>query len=170
MNQQELELFDLYDLWYEPFWHKPWFWPIVVTVILLLAALVVYWFVKKRMKTKQIIKEPWQEALEQLAILKVHECKSITARKQFYSNLTYILKRYLIRRYGIALESKTDEEIIVIIQNSEFPVELFATLSTIFNGAQYIKFAHQDAALEQMNYDLEHTISIIKSTGSNTPS
>ncbi len=170
MNQQELELFDLYDLWYEPFWHKPWFWPLVFSVIFLLIMLVLYWGIKKRMKTKQIIKEPWQEALEQLTILKVHEYKSITARKQFYSNLTYILKRYLIRRYGIALESKTDEELIVIIRNSEFPVELFATLSTIFNDALYIKFAHQDAAFQQMNHDLEHTISIIKSTGIHTPS
>ena len=172
MNQQEIELYNLYDLWYEPFWHKPWFLLVIVSVALLMVALLLFWLIKIRKKTKQRLKEPGQEALDQLTMLQqqVHECKSVVSRKQFYSNLTRILKRYLVRRYGFALESKTDEEVVLIIRNSEFPIELFKSLSTVFNGALYIKFAHQDAAFDQMNQDLDQVVSIIKLTSINPPS
>jgi hypothetical protein len=163
--KKEIELFDLYGLWYEPFWHKPWFWPCLISLGLLLCVASLHWFMQKRKSRKRLLKEPWQEALEQLDVLRIQECTNVLLRKNFYLDLTSILKRYLIRRYGLSLESKTDEEILIMVKDSEFPIEYFINLSAIFNGALYVKFADQDAAFDQMAQDLEGTISIVKFTG-----
>ncbi len=161
----EIPLFDLYDLWYEPLWHKSWFWWLICLFVFSVIVLGVFWFIRKRRAHKHgIEKTPWQIALERLEYIKLEDYNDPASHKLFYSELTAILKRYLTGRYDVHLESKTDEEVIIVVRESEFPKELLDRLSSIFHGALYIKFAHQDAAYQQMQHDLERSIDIITTT------
>ena len=163
MDSQKIPIYDLYDIWYEPFWCKPWFIPSILLLFLLLFSLLIWYFLKKR-KKKKIIKDPWDHALQKMNALNLKNFADTKIHKKFYSQVTTILKEYYSRRYGLFLQSKTDEEVVEIIYSSEFPHSLYESLRGIFQGAQYIKFANQDAAVERIKNDLKISMELIKKT------
>lgn len=158
-----LPIFDLYDVWYEPFWHKPWFWPVITSFFILFFLIIVIVIIKKRRK-KVVILDPWDWALQKFDELVVNEFRAPEMHKQFYFTLTAILKDYFSKRYSLELTSKTDEEVIEIICASDFPQSLQSSLKSIFHGAQYIKFAKQDVVLEKMHQDLKNSKRFVRET------
>ena len=159
-----LAMYELYDIWYEPFWHEPWFWYFVGFLGFILLGIIVWFcFVKKR-KTKATVHVPWQEALASLKAINLDLYSDHLMHKVFYVELTTVLKTYLSKRYQLQLASCTDQEVAKIISKSSFPTHLVGPLERIVNGALVIKFANKDAAVEQMKYDLIRSIDIISQT------
>jgi len=154
---------DLYDIWYEPFWHAWWFKVIFWGLILFFIAGVMIWFVKFRKKPKpQLL--PWQKALKKLQQLNVESYEGEEFRKVFYYELIKILKNYLSSRYTISLKDKTDTEVIEEIKKTGFPKKLLPALHDIFQGAIFIKFAQKGVEKHRMRTDLNKSIDIIEST------
>ncbi|MEX0940890.1 MAG: hypothetical protein WDZ41_06040 [Candidatus Babeliales bacterium] len=162
-NITEIPIYDLYGLWYKPFWKEPWFLVLLLMLFLIFFAAITFWFVWKRNNIMPT-KEYWQEALEQFSALDIDRFLKDEAYAVFYFKLTQVMKKYLSLRYGLPLESKTDEEVITIIRTAEFPLEFFADLSKIFDSAVFIKFAKQNTIHENMKNDLSICINIIKKT------
>jgi hypothetical protein len=158
----EIPLYDLYDLWYEPVWHKAWFWWCVGGLLFALGMIGIILFIRMYKARKHTLaKTPSQILVERLNALNIEAFKKPEKHKLFYSELTDILKCYLIQHYGMSLESKTDDEVIMLIKTSLVPQELHENLASIFYGALYIKFAHKDAAYQQMHDDLQRSMEIV---------
>ena len=162
--EKQIRLYDdLYDLWYEPFWHKPWF--IIFAGCLATVFLVgLIWLVIRSIKKKKKVLTPWQEALKNLMALNIASYEMPSRHKDYYQQLTGILKRYVSRRYGCFLASKTDQEVINALKETELAHDLQEQLEDIMQGAVFVKFANQQAAHEKMKLDLQRAQELIQKT------
>ncbi|MBM17923.1 MAG: hypothetical protein CL947_02560 [Epsilonproteobacteria bacterium] len=148
-NSNVSQLFDVYDVWYKPWWHSKYFYGSVAILLLTVAVLFLYIFWQKYLRAHSLSFE--QAAL--LSFQKLHEQSydSEEAIRDAYFKVTMIMKIYLSKRYNISLLNKTDQELIAYIKKF-VPVDVFATLQEMFERAYQIKFA-QAAVSEKMLYD-----------------
>ena len=128
-----------------PWWR---FWWILIIVILLGLMVILYlrYFKNKSIKTKQVIDKTLEpedvEAMNALRILEDQNLWQQNQFKEYYSNLTDIMDRYLLRRYGFDAEDRTTDEILHWMQSqTEFNEELIASMTFILNQADMAKFA-----------------------------
>lgn len=156
----EKQLIDIYSVIYTPFWRKPLFYiPVFIIGFLLLGA-IIYWLhailSKKRALTQA------QKAQNQIKMLQ----KTINPDnyQQFYFRLTAILKQYLEGVLGDSYMSKTDQEVVLALEQVDFPLDLRETINRLFAGSQTIKFANSQAAVEQMQNDIQAAMKLIKQT------
>ncbi len=163
MQINDIPIYDLYDIWYYPFWYSWWF-IALISAILCCILFFVAWYWYQKVKKAKILKEPWHDTLSSLSAFNVALFQEADRQKIFYTQLTEILKYYITRRYAIPLKGKTDQEFLDSVKESNFPEDLYPHLASIMQGAVLIKFAHQSAISEHMRYDLMRSINIIKQT------
>ncbi len=159
-GQQKLELIDIYDITYEPWWQSLWFKTIGISLIAILSGLFVYYLYKKYRKVTSLTY--WQQAFASIAVL---EKQGFADGQLFYVRLTHIIKDYLHERYQLALADKTDTELLETLkQTTEVPSTVCQEVKEIFDGVIFIKFANQQAAHERMEQALVKSRSLIKET------
>lgn len=153
----EIELFDIYDIWYEPSWFIR-YWKIIALLgISMVCIAIALWFYKKKMTHK---KTCWEHALERLAQLKTVHKSSL-----FYCDLTTILKEYLMNRYQLDLVSKTDWEIVQYLDCEEkLPPSIIHDLKKIFGTTTEMKFAHQKIGVNALQDDLLISVKIVQNS------
>ena len=161
-TQNEIPIYDLYDLWYEPFWMQSWFKMVLFFVIFLVVLSFIY-LIYRRFRRRVVVLDPWTEALRKLEAVDVNQFQDSVLHKEFYSVLTDVLKSYFGKRYQMELSSKTDQEVIEALY-IKLPELLQHDLITIFQGALVIKFANADVALEQMKKDLSRSKTLVEGT------
>lgn len=161
--EKQLRIYELYDLWHEPLWQQPWF-LITISCLIILLCIIIIWLIVRYRKKRQTLLSPWQEALKRLSALDMQRYSDAHFHKEFYHEITKILKTYLNRRYGLNLASQTDEEVLIAIKNTEFPSPQHVSLEKILQGALLIKFANHEAAQEQIKADLECAKECIRQT------
>jgi hypothetical protein len=145
------DIYEIYEYYFQPFWQSTWFKIVAsVCILLLLLGLILFILVWRR-KRKQT---PWESALDEISKLSVDKCQSKDDFKKFYFSLTWIIKKYLHKRFGWAILDKTDDELIIFLQNKGFDVILQDSLKTMFRGAVWIKFANEGVLKTQAESDL----------------
>jgi hypothetical protein len=163
MDTRDIQLYELYDLWYTPFWKQWWVIGIIVTFCLFLITIALYWWLCIR-KIRVLVKDPWQEALDSLYAINLSLFEDLDHHRILYHELTNILKQYVSKLYLLDLQGKTDSEWLAVLASSQFPRDLQVPLRSIMEGALTIKFAHQDVAMEQMRFDIVRSIDIVRNT------
>lgn len=160
MNDQGF--YDIYPLWHVPFWQTSWFfWSIICLIIVVVLGLG-YALYKRFFAKKAQPLNPWQKALQELEALENLDVTNPENGKQFYLQLTAILKQYLQDRFQFPLVGKTDEEMVSYLRDSE--IEKKYKISEICNGCVLIKFANQSAIADQTNSHLQMAIKLITDT------
>lgn len=155
--QQKLELIDIYDISYAPWWLSPAVKYGFVVFIFLCGVLLGYFIYKKTRKPVVILY--WQEALNALDLL---EKKGFGNGQEFYLRLTEIMKIYLQQQYGIFCVDKTDGELLALLEvTPSVKVSVLETIKELFDGVIFIKFAHQQAAQERMEHALKKSRELI---------
>lgn len=140
MNASNMQLVDIYGVWYQPWWKSTGFSVTLCLIVCALLALLGYhlyrsgWFFKKLSFD--------QQALHDLKKLTASSYQTSAQIKDGYFQLTMILKIYLAVRYQLILHDKTDLEIIPMVQSVLAP-EQFVELETLLARAFQIKFAHE---------------------------
>lgn len=159
VQEQPLELLDIYDVYYEPWWLNEWLWYGIYAVIGMLTCVALYKIIRLVMPKKQLTY--WQQALAHIERLG----NDLDNPKLFYGQLTDILKRYLQERYALPLVGKTDTELLAALeQDNAVPQSLYNDIKQIFDGVVYVKFAHHTAAVEHMRNTQHIAAKIIKET------
>ena len=141
------------------------FWRNFLFVVLALAivAALIYWFVwRKKPLTEEekiALLPPYDRA--KLALKKLDESQYLKneAIKEYYSELTFIIRKYLDEKvYDRALESTTDEliKMLKLLKDGnqvDLSIDDIKNLETIFKRADLVKFAKSkpDIALAQMD-------------------
>jgi hypothetical protein len=157
--QQTLELLDIYDVYYEPWWLNERLWYGIYAIVGIAVCVFVYLLIRKLMPQKKL--SYWEQALIQIERLG----NDLDNPKLFYGQLTDILKRYLQERYALPLVGKTDTELLAVLEHDNaVPQILYQDIKTIFDGVVYVKFAHHSVAVEQMRYAQRTAAKIIKET------
>ena len=88
-------------------------------------------------------------ALEELARLKEKKLWQQGKIKEYYSELTEILRRYLEHRYSQPALEETTDEILVGLQKLRFPAEMLNRVETLLRRADLAKFAKQRPAVSE---------------------
>ncbi len=158
-QEQPLELLDIYDVYYEPWWLNQWLWYGIYAAVGALLCVGVYLLIRRLLPKKNI--PYWQRSLNKIEALH----KEFDDPKLFYAHLTDIVKRYLDERYALPLVGKTDTELLQVLEHDNaVPASVYEGLKSILDGVVYIKFAHSSAALEQMKKAQRTALTLIQET------
>jgi hypothetical protein len=141
------------------------FWKVLllILVLLALAALALYWFVwRKKPLTEEeeiALMPPYEQA--KYALNKLDESKYLinSEIKEFYSELTFIIRKYLDEKvYDRSMESTTDELIArlqLLKEGNQIPLkkDTIKNIESILKRADLVKFAKSepDVALAEMD-------------------
>jgi hypothetical protein len=165
MQLNENGLYDIYSMYYVPFWQRAWFVYILALVVILFSLYTVYsiihfWLTKRKKNT------PWQTALARLDAIRVNNAMPEKHAASIYAIMTDVLKEYIQGSYGLNVRHLTDYECIDYLRCSGLDRILVERLCTIFEDASAIKFAQHPAAAEVINGDLQHIRDFIHATRS----
>ena len=121
-----------------------WDWILIVILLITIIVLVWYGIVKKREKT--IKKEPKYEmtpketAIKELEILKNKDYLDKELWKEFYIELTFIIKKFYEGYYFIHLKESTTEEILSTMKEV-IPLEEYEFFEKLITSSDFVKFA-----------------------------
>ncbi len=158
--QTPQEFYEIYDYFYPAWWTHTWAKIALIGGVIVIIGLIVFFIITK--KKRQPL--PWEIAEEQLKKLSCDVCKNKADFKRFYFSLTSILKHYFHVRYFWQTEDKTDEELILLLQEQNFDHQQLECLKKIFTGAVWIKFANEDALKSQAFEDKAKALEIVEKT------
>ncbi len=157
MEQQKLELIDIYDIVYEPWWLSTTTKVAVCVLVFMLCVFIGY--VMYRKTRKPVVLLYWQKALHDIGVL---EKTDFSDGQLFYLRLTEIMKQYLQERYALHLVDKTDTELLELLNTTELiPSHVYETMKDLFEGVVFIKFAHQNAVQERMEDAIKKTKALV---------
>lgn len=144
--------------------------------ILLIVGLAIYLFRRKKRKdAEQKQLPPYEEAIVALKQLDNSQLLKENKSKEYYSNLTEIVKRYLDREVDeAALESTSDELITRLMMHRDagsfdFDLETIRKLDAIFKRADLVKFAKMNQETGQAVVDRKTIEEIINETHEAVP-
>lgn len=123
---------------------SPLLWWLTVAALILLV-IIAYLYSHYR-KTGRILphRKPvpiYQQALRKLRKLQEQNLPQKGKTKEYYTRLTNILRTYIYRQFGIKTIEKTTTEILYDIRNNESLAQYEGILKSIFETADFVKFA-----------------------------
>jgi hypothetical protein len=141
-------------------------------IVLLIAALgyVFYrWWKKRQTKPGEVV---WTApprpahviAYEELGRLKDKRLWQQGLVKEYYSELTEILRRYIENRYGVMALEQTTDEILFALQAFRLPPAVVGDLESILRNADLVKFAKHKPAVSEHEVAMAQTYAIIEKT------
>ena len=154
-----------------------WLYILLIILAIALIAFLLFWFIwrKKPLTEEQKIAllPPYERA--KLAISKLEEKKYLERLeiKEFYSDLTFIIRKFLDEKvYDRSLESTTDQliERLQLLRDSnqfKFQKETLSNIETILKRADLVKFAKSepDVVLAEMDKQtIDKEIDAVKNT------
>ena len=159
MEQQKLELIDIYDIVYEPWWLSTTAKVTACVFVFMLCAALCYFIYQKT--RKPVVLSYGQKALRDITAL---EKTDYSDGQAFYLRLTEIMKQYLQERYAIHLVDKTDAELLELLKATKaIPIHVYETMKELFEGVVFIKFAHQHAVQERMEDAIKKAKALVNS-------
>ena len=121
-------------------------WPICLLVLLVIAAGIVIWlFYSKKVTVPFMPKEkpisPFDQAMLSLDNLKEQHLCEKGLEKEYYTELTNILRVYLERRFGINAMEMTTSQILRHLERDDEIKRHHSLMKRILEIADYVKFA-----------------------------
>jgi len=133
----------------KPIYIKTYLWLYILITVLLIAivAYAVYWYIKRKPEVKEEIKEEVKRLPEDIEAL--NRIEEIVSKgylengqiKQFYFELSEIIREYLSRRYQIPTLERTTSEILYDLQKVIYGSELYKKFYNFFYECDMVKFA-----------------------------
>ncbi len=137
-----------------------------ITVILVILAVAVWYFIKRRKKISEIQTVIPQLSPEDIANQRLSRISNIMNQdgRAFYFRLSSILRNYIQDRYDVAAPEMTTEEFLPRIDHLAIDGELKSRLKTFCRNTDPIKFAGDAAVEKQMEADLLFVKSFVLKT------
>ncbi|UCG60638.1 MAG: hypothetical protein JSV52_09905 [Candidatus Zixiibacteriota bacterium] len=133
-------------------------------LVLILAAVLII----LKLRQKKEISEPldlrpaWEIAFEKLALLKQKNLPQEGQFKQFYIELTEIIRVYYESMYRLNVLDMTTEEFLAAFGKLELPEGLFERMEAFFEHADLVKFAKLIPEFERAEEDFEEVHTAIE--------
>ena len=153
--KKPVDFYEIYDYYYQPVWERSSFKLTFISFVAILIGVIIFFIIKyflRKRREKSLL--PWEWALKELNRLELEKCSNKKEYKIFYFDLTDIIKKYLNKRYSWDTQDKTDEELLVYLQDKKFDPVVLEKLSSLVDGALWVKFADEDALRIQIDKDL----------------
>jgi len=152
MNEGKEQIFDIYDIWYEPLLTQTWF---IITLIVFLTIIVtiVLYFIYVRFFNQPVKIDSLAIIQQRLSHLFTISIENEQDSKQVYFELTELMKQYIDYQYNVSIKGLTDKEIInwACEVMSEHQINM---VKQLLLDSSSIKFEHQVASTEQVKKDI----------------
>ena len=143
------EFYDIKNVWKPPFVLADYY-PIIFGILLTLFLICVIGYIIQRMRNQKSLipikrdvplLPPHEEAILYLDRLKSQKLWQQGRNKEYYTEITDTLRRYIYRRYGVNAMEMTSYEILEIIQRESEVQSVYDTLKQVLQLSDYVKFA-----------------------------
>lgn len=140
------DMAEIKDIYHEPVWWTDyWPWAVGGLVVLLLLGML-FWLAGRSKKSGQAISRsvelpPHELALRRLEVLTQKRLWQQDQVKEYYAELTYILREYLEKRFHIPALESTSEELLAHLARTDFPENFRLRLHDLLAQADLAKFA-----------------------------
>lgn len=144
-----------------------WFYLLVTLALLALGTGLTLYLLnrrKKKLTKPEIIRTPWELALEELFNLREAHRSGRIPVKEYYFYLTEILRGYLERRFGIPLLESTTTEIRAQLERNYLSPESKKSLLQFLEQSDLIKFAKVLPETQRLTSDWELAYQIVQET------
>ncbi len=163
MLENQDQLIDIYDMWYEPFWTQTWFVALFITAIILMSAALLYVVYKKYWYRKPVVNCA-QVALDRLQYLKNFSVYHKADSKECYFQLSLIIKEYLASRYHtVHFLQMTDQEIIAQASVC-MPQDAVEIVQKLLQDMTLVKFERAYMLVERFHQDIDLVEQLIHKT------
>jgi len=145
-------------------------WVLVTFIILAIVGAVIYWnYLRKKRKPLMVINKepvipPHEVALKKLDLLEHKKLWQEGRVKEYYVELTEIVREYLEGRYRILALESTTEEIIEDLRNKDITAEQMAQLQDLLQRADLTKFARFRPGPEENRKGLDVSRNFVQMT------
>ena len=141
-------------------------WVAGALAIIGLVVLLVYW-IRHHRKARQ--EEEKAEPAHIRALRKLDKFRSDKFwrpenQKTFYSGVTDALREYIASRYGVGAMEMTTAEIFEDLKGSDIPEDLYAEMKSLFERADFVKFAKFTASDEENAQVLPQAVRFVTAT------
>jgi hypothetical protein len=132
---------------FQPVWIRPSAQAVLTWVLLLLvalAAVVPAWHLARRIKRRVVLARmsPRERALHELQALLARHLVEQDNLKDFYIELTMVVRRYIERQHRIRAPEQTTEEFLAAVRNdARFDAAVVARLRAFLESSDLVKFA-----------------------------
>ena len=144
------DFFDIKEIWKPPFVLADYY-PIIFGILLALFMICVIGYIVQRLRNRksalpELLKEelkipPHELAIRELNEIKLQKLWQQGRNKDYYTQITDTLRRYIFRRFGINAMEMTSYEILDIITRENDARSVYDTLKKILQLADLVKFA-----------------------------
>ena len=143
------KFYDIKDVWQPPFVladYYPWIFGVLTALFIIC---VIGYLVQRyrRHRSEAPVKPaepelpPYETAIRELDSIKDQKLWQQGLNKEYYTQVTDTLRRYISRRYGVNAMEKTSEEILAIIERETDERTVYDTLRQVLRLSDYVKFA-----------------------------
>lgn len=133
---------ELNPIWVYPSWKE-----VGMILLMIAASLAAVWLIfrlAKKLHTEAELRKlsPKERALRELEVLLAKHLPDRELFKEFYIELTMIVRRYIERKHTIRAPEQTTEEFLIAVSNDpRFSLDVLTTLRNFLEAADLVKFA-----------------------------
>ena len=173
----ELQLNDIKSIQKAPFSWKDllsllWI-PLIILILLAIIGAVIYLIIKKNKKgyffTPPPLLAPHVRAMKSLDKIKGEKIWQQERYKEFYTQLTDVLRRYINERYGINSLEMTSGEILSIIRTKAEEDSVYNNLKQVLSVADLVKFAKYKPFIDENDLSLMNSYFFVNQTKEDDP-
>jgi hypothetical protein len=146
-------------------------WIVAGVLVIALVTLFIYWLRKRRKAEPvfrlkpRIIMQPHETALMELEKLRIKKLWQGGKIKEYHTELTEIIRKYIEERFGImALEMTSDEISDALNEQAVISKSDLNNLIQIFSMADLVKFAKAQPLPSEHELSLEQAVIFVKDT------
>ena len=107
---------------------------------------------------------PYVVALRKLDHFRSNKYWAPEKQKAYYSGITDALREYIAARFGFDAMEMTTAEIFARLRHTDVPADLYEEMKTLFETADYVKFAKAFASDEENAVALPSAVRFVTTT------
>ena len=166
------EFFDIKDVWKPPFvWAD--YYPIIYGILLALFLICLIAYIVKRIRARKSLipfkKEepklpPHEQAIKELDDIKRQKLWQQGRSKEYYTQVTETLRKYIVARFGINAMEMTSGEILDLIRKNTEAQSVYDNLRQILSLADFVKFAKMKPLPDENDLSLMNAYLFVNQT------
>ncbi|MCD8194412.1 MAG: hypothetical protein LUD74_07715 [Tannerellaceae bacterium] len=171
------EFFDIKTVWWLPFVLADYY-PLIYGVLLALFLICVIGYILKRLRNRQSLMPvkkaapklpPHEQAIRELNEIKQQKLWQQGRSKEYYTQITDTLRKYIVDRFGINAMEMTSAEILDILRKEEEASQVYSNLQQILQLADFVKFAKMHPLPDENDLSLVNAYLFINQTIKQAP-
>lgn len=126
-------------------------------LLALLIGVILWWRLRKKTQSGAAVdlRPAWEIAYEELALLQTGSLLADEKYKEYYIELTEIVRGFLGRIYRVTVLDMTTEEFLAVFKSMDLPDGLYTQTSDLLTHADLVKFAKLIPERDRAEQDFE---------------